>query len=113
MQHLTHVDEDLKHCIEECRTCREVCLSTAATHCLEMGGEHVAPDHFRLMMDCAEICGVATDFMLRNSPRHALTCGVCAEICAACADDCERIGEMESCVEVCRRCAESCRKMAA
>ena len=113
MHHLSHLSEELKHCVQICSDCRDVCLSTAANHCLEAGGEHVAPDHFRLMLDCAEICGVSANFMLRNSPRHKLTCGICAQICEACADDCERIGDMDECVESCRRCAESCRKMSA
>ncbi len=113
MHHVKNVSEELEHCIQECSTCRDVCLNMAATHCLEKGGEHVAPDHFRLMMDCVDICGVSAAFMLRNSAHHALTCGACAEICQLCADDCERVGEMDECVEACRSCAEACRKMAA
>lgn len=113
MHHLSHLNQELKKCVEECSTCRDVCLSTAANHCLETGGEHVAPAHFRLMLDCGEICGTAANFMLRNSPRHKLTCGICAEICERCAEDCERLGDMDECVKSCRSCAESCRKMAA
>jgi hypothetical protein len=113
MKQLMNVSEDMKRCIQECNTCRDVCLNMAATHCLEKGGEHVAPPHFRLMLDCAEICGVSAAFMLRNSAHHKLTCGVCAQICERCAEDCKRVGDMDACVDACRRCAESCRKMAA
>lgn len=82
-------------------------------HCLQLGGKHVEPAHLQLMADCAQICRTSADFMLRGSPRHALTCRACAEICEACADDCERIGDMADCVQACRRCAEACREMAA
>lgn len=112
MHHLSNLSEDLKSCIDECNTCADVCLNMASTHCLEKGGEHVAPAHFRLMLDCAEICRVSADFMLRNSPRHQLTCGICAEVCDRCAESCEKLDGMERCAEACRRCAESCRKMA-
>jgi hypothetical protein len=30
--------------------CHAICLSTAMTHCLEMGGEHARPQHLRLML---------------------------------------------------------------
>ncbi len=103
----------MQQCINECLNCHAVCLGEAANHCLEMGGPHVAPPHFRLMLDCAQICQTSADFMLRNSALHARTCAVCAEVCDACAQSCEQVGDMERCVEVCRRCAESCRRMAA
>ena len=80
--------EDMTRCIELCMSCYQTCLGTAMNHCLETGGKHVEPKHFRLMMACAEIC-------------------------AECAQDCERIGGMEECVSMCRACAESCRGMAA
>ena len=104
---------DMRECVEECLRCYSVCLSMAMNHCLEAGGEHVAPQHFRLMMACAEICRTAAHFMLIGSEHHKHTCAECAEICEQCAVDCERLGDMQECVEACRRCAESCRRMAA
>ena len=104
---------EMRACIDECLSCYKTCLGTAMTHCLESGGKHVEPRHFRLMMACAEICRTAAHFMLVNTPHHKHTCAECAEICDECARDCERIGDMQECVDACRRCAESCRKMAA
>jgi hypothetical protein len=80
-------------------------------HCLESGGKHVEPTHFRLMINCAEICRTAADFMLSNSNLHARICAACAEVCDACAQSCEQVGEMDECIQACRRCADSCRKM--
>ncbi|WP_169680379.1 four-helix bundle copper-binding protein [Rhizobium sp. 57MFTsu3.2] len=108
-----HQSEEMKRCIETCLACYKECLSMAMTHCLEMGGEHTKPDHFRLMMACAEMCRTSAHFMLLGTPHHKHTCRECAEICRECAADCERIGDMESCVDACRSCAESCEKMAA
>ena len=104
--------QEMKRCIDECLHCYQTCLGTAMTHCLETGGKHTEPRHFRLMMACAEICRTAAHFMLLNSPHHKHVCRECAEICQECARDCEQVGEMQECVEACRRCAESCRKMA-
>jgi hypothetical protein len=107
------ISKAMQSCIQECLSCYQICLGTAMTHCLETGGEHVEPKHFRLMMACAEICRTSAHFMLLNSPHHKHTCKECAEICDECAADCERIGDMEGCVTACRKCADSCRKMAA
>jgi ferredoxin len=107
-----HMSRAMQDCINECLTCYQVCLGTAMTHCLEAGGEHTKPAHFRLISACAEICRTSAHFMLLNSPHHRHVCGECAEICEQCAKDCERIGDMQDCVEACRRCAKSCRAMA-
>jgi hypothetical protein len=109
---MQHLDRDMQNCIDDCLRCYQTCLGTAMTHCLEMGGKHVEPQHFRLMMACAEICRTSAHFMLLKSPHHKRTCADCVEICLRCADDCERMGDMKECVEACRRCAESCRAMA-
>lgn len=80
--------------------------------CLETGGDHVAPEHFRLMINCADICRTAADFMLSSSRLHGQVCAACAEVCDACAVSCENLGDMERCVRACRECAQNCRAMA-
>lgn len=113
MHHLHQLSAGMQKCISECQSCHQECLQTAMGHCLETGGRHVEPGHFRLMIGCAEICRTAAALMLGQVPHHAAVCGACADICEACAASCESIGGMESCVEACRRCAASCRAMAA
>ena len=56
---MNHLSADLQACIDECLRCYQTCLGTAMGYCLEQGGRHVAPEHFRLMMACAEICRAA------------------------------------------------------
>lgn len=109
---MDQLDDDVRDCIEQCLDCHAVCLNTAMGHCLERGGAHVQPAHFRLMMACADICATAARFMLMNSPHHPHLCRECAEICTECAESCEDVGGMEECVRACRACAESCRAVA-
>ena len=115
MQHTHHMSPQMEDCISNCERCHHVCTETL-THCLQMGGKHAAPDHILLLQDCIQICATSADFMLRSSPLHPRTCGVCSETCQRCAEDCERIdpndGQMKACADMCRRCAESCRRMA-
>lgn len=107
------LDPRMQACIEACNRCHGSCLAMSMNHCLEAGGEHVAPPHFRLMADCAQVCATAADFMLRGSSHHAAICAACADICDACADSCERLVGMEACAEACRACAAACRAMLA
>jgi hypothetical protein len=103
---------EIQHCIDDCLHCYRTCLQTSMTHCLETGGRHTEPEHFRLMTNCAELCRTAADFMLSGSDLHAVVCSACAEVCNACADSCEQIGEMNDCVQACRNCMRSCESMA-
>jgi hypothetical protein len=103
---------DVQRCIEACLDCHRVCLTMASQHCLVRGGAHVAPEHFRLMMVCAEICHTAASVMMIGSDQMSRVCGACAEICDACAESCRDLDGMGACIEACRRCAESCRQMA-
>lgn len=113
MHHMSHIEENMKSCIETCNECRDECETMLYRHCLEAGGKHVEQAHVKLMTDCIEACQTAAHFMLRGSDNHALYCNACAEICESCADSCEEVGgkEMEDCAETCRKCAESCREM--
>jgi hypothetical protein len=99
-------------CVDACLHCYRTCLQTAMNHCLESGGHHVEPAHFRLMTNCAELCRTTADFLLSSSHMHDRVCAVCAEVCSACADSCEQVGEMDACVQACRHCEQSCREMA-
>jgi hypothetical protein len=103
----------MQACISHCQGCHAVCLVTAQA-CLEMGSQHAAAGHIRLLLDCAEICQTSANFMLRGSPLHVFTCGACAEACERCAEACATFwgdAMMHTCAETCQACAESCRKM--
>lgn len=104
-------EHPMQVCIEACTYCYQVCLQTAMNYCLNTGGKHVEAEHFRLMMNCAEICRMSANFQLSSSQFSYSLCEVCAEVCEACAADCEKIGGMDECVEACERCADSCREM--
>ncbi|HOQ99325.1 MAG TPA: four-helix bundle copper-binding protein [Anaerolineae bacterium] len=103
----------MQQCIQDCKECGAVCQETIS-YCLQMGGRHVEPTHFKLMMDCAEICQISENYMLRDSAFSATICAVCAEVCARCADSCSQFtgdATMQNCAEVCRRCSTSCQRM--
>lgn len=110
---IQQINLEMQQCIEECMNCHEVCLHEAMHYCLEVDGKHLEPSHFRLMLNCAEICQTSANFMLSGSDMHKRVCAVCAEVCEACAKSCKQVGDMEECAEICHRCAQFCRRMAA
>jgi hypothetical protein len=105
------LQNDRKECIEDCLDCYRICTDTAMSHCLPAGGEHVEPEHFRLMLNCAELCRTTAGFLLSESEFGLGICALCEEVCEACADSCRSIGGMEDCVQACEMCAESCAAM--
>lgn len=111
MDHMNQLSRETRACIEACLLCHGICYSTAMIHCLEMGGDHTRPQHFRLMLECAIVCRTAADLMAQKSQFHHQMCRLCAEICDACAVDCEALAGMEDCARACRACAEACRLM--
>jgi hypothetical protein len=112
MPHQQALNPELRQCIDDCLDCHRACQQTALTHCLQVGGRHTEPEHFRLMIDCAEICRSAAVLMMNNSPFHHELCGLCAQICDECAQSCRAIGDMDECADSCERCSNSCRQMA-
>ncbi len=104
----------MQRAVTDALDCHRVCEETIA-YCLQQGGPHAEASHIRLLTDCADICRLAADFMVRSSEFHPQLCALCADVCVRCAEDCERFAgdeQMRRCADACRRCAESCRQMA-
>ena len=110
-----HMNPEMKSCVDECMECYSVCVSSAMGHCLEMGGQayreealHADDGLRRNLQDgrslhADRIAAPQAHLWRVRGDLHTVQC----------ADDCERLGDMQECVDACCRCAESCRKMAA
>jgi hypothetical protein len=100
-------------CIEACVECWLAC-EMCAEACLHESDVKRMVECIRLDRDCAEVCQAAVRLMVRGGELAPAFCRVCAEICDACAEECERheAEHCQVCAAACRRCAEECRKMA-
>jgi hypothetical protein len=104
-----------KYNLEACQQCYRLCLAMV-NHCQVKGGQQAEMKQLRLLLDCAEICQTATDFLPRGSALHLTICNACAVICLKCAAACEEFASdelMQSCATACYRSAESCRSLVA
>lgn len=111
--------EKFKSCIDACNQCAAEC-EHCSTACLSEDDVKMMHKCIEFDRYCADMCRMAAAFMAR-ADEHTMNfvnkfCSLCAEICDACATECEKHSHMEHCkrcAEVCRKCAEECRKMAA
>lgn len=100
----------VRESIDACLDCHQACAQLIP-YCLERKGEYAEVAHIRLLQDCSQICAVAANFMMRESGFHARLAALCADVCKATANECERFTDDEvvlACVQICRKCAESC-----
>jgi hypothetical protein len=101
--------EDLKRGIQDALEGYRACME-ALNFCLQKGGKYIEPKYIRLLTDCAELCQVNADFMMRGSEMYSHTNYACGDVCERCAEACERMGDdpvLKACADACRRCCES------
>ena len=98
-------------CIDACNACADAC-DRCADAC-----EREDPVKMKrciaLNRDCAAICRLAVNFMMRDSEYVDLICQDCAEICEACGDECDQHPQehCQACTVACLKCAQECLKM--
>jgi uncharacterized protein Yka (UPF0111/DUF47 family) len=102
----------MQECIENCNECHQLCLETIS-HYLNLDQKENDTQLLQILFDCAYICQVSADFLIRKSNCHAELCEVCAQICLKCADACNPMkdDQFKDCEEACRRCADTCQEM--
>ncbi len=90
-------------------TCADAC-NHCTTACLSEKDVTIMAGCIRLDIDCAAICSLTASFIARGSVHGVHLLKECAEICTACATECENHAEK---MDHCRECAEACRACAA
>ncbi|MGV3493500.1 MAG: four-helix bundle copper-binding protein [Ramlibacter sp.] len=106
--------EEYQECIAACHACVVACNHCAASCLQEPHVQHMVRC-IALDSDCAQICGLAIQFMAGGSDHVPAVCRLCADICRACAEECARHDQdhCQQCAEACRRCADACAAVAA
>lgn len=112
-------DDSLVNCIKACFYCAQTCV-TCADACL---GEETAAGlaHcIRFDLDCADACAATGSVLTRGTATNEALLRqmveTCAELCRACADECDRHGRTHEhcrmCAKACRLCESACREVA-
>ena len=109
--------EKFKSCIDACNQCASEC-EHCATSCLHEKDNQNLAICVELDRFCADMCKTAAAFLARcDEHTHSFAvkfCGLCAEICDACAAECEKHSDLEhckTCAEACHKCAVECQNI--
>ena len=95
--------EALNNCAAECNHC--------ATACLDEEDVKILAKCIKQDIDCADICSLTASLIARGSVHGSHLLKECAEICKACAEECEKHAHMQhckTCAEACRICVQAC-----
>jgi hypothetical protein len=105
---------EYQECIEACLNCVYFC-NHCASSCLEEEDSDKLARCIQLDLECAAVCKAAADLMALGSDHANQLCQICADICAACAEECDKYtySHCRECAKICRVCAEECSSMAA
>jgi hypothetical protein len=107
-QHRGRINEPLARCIEACFEGAQASMSCAEASLAEPSVAHLARC-IRLSLDCADACAATGQMLTRRTPANTALLRrmveTCAELCRACADECDRQAVVH---EHCRTCAEAC-----
>lgn len=113
MANMTASNRLVETAIEACLQCLHWCSA-----CVDDGltnNPSMMSASVRLCHECAPVCGVSAALLSGNSQFAHQLCGVCADICEACAAECGKHKHseiMRRCAEACTRCAMACREVA-
>ena len=101
-------------CIEYCQQCAAVCEQCLAA-CLKEEDPAMMIGCIRLDIECIAVCRTAAKLMSLESNYANAMCQLCADVCTACADECEKhdMDHCRKCAAICRDCAAECMSMAA
>ena len=102
-----------KKCIEACLACTVAC-NHCAYECLHSSEVTLRIRCIQLDHECAIICFAAANMLSSGNKWIGALYQECAEICDACAEECEKhvhVDHCKICAEMCRKCAEECRYM--
>lgn len=98
----TKLIQVINQCADTCDYC--------ASSCLQEKDVTMMANCIRLDMECASICKTTALLLHLESNHVNAACQLCADICSACADECEKHEHehCKKCAAICRECAEQC-----
>lgn len=103
-------NHNFQSAIEALQACTDACL-----HCMNACMEERNPAMFarciQLDRECAAFCSFAVLALASGNSFSKKIAALCAEICTACADECDKHAHMahcKACAKACRKCATEC-----
>lgn len=107
-------EQSWKQCIEACDDCAQACAQCALA-CLSEAEPRKLARCIALDLDCEAQCRLASSALARGSEFLTQLMAMCARLCEACAQECERHEHLhcQECAAACRHCARLCHESVA
>lgn len=105
------MDNTLTTFVQRAINCQFAC-NLCFDACLEENDVKMLTDCIRYDRECADICGIAMDFVSRKGTITQELLEACVKSCETCAEECEKHAHMQhcqDCAEACYACAEACK----
>src|SRR6185503_14051159 len=101
-------------CINACLHCAALC-NHCALSCTTEEDIKMMARCIQLDMECSAICYAAANLMSLDSEKAIAICGICADVCEACANECSLHDNdhCRQCADACTACAAECKNIAA
>lgn len=101
------MDNTLTTFVQRAINCQFAC-NMCFDACLEEDDVKMLTDCIRYDRECADICGIAVDFVSRKGTITQELLEACIKSCETCAEECEKHAHMQHCLD----CAEACNECA-
>lgn len=105
---MLYEDREAERCIDALQACYAACMRNVSYGNVKKSGP-IQEEHVRLMLDCAEMCQTAANFLIRESDHYLRICREAAEICKDLASSCEGVDGMDGIRSTCDECVSVCR----
>jgi hypothetical protein len=101
-------------CINACLHCAAV-SNHCALSCTTEEDIKMMARCIQLDMECSVICYATASLMSLDSEKATAICGICADVCEACANECSLHDNehCRQCADACTACAAECKNIAA
>ncbi len=110
---VTNVSNAYQACIDACGRCAQACWECFEA-CLNEQDLKARAGCVKMLVECARMCEMSMGGMSANARFAKQHCSLCAEVCDACAQDCNMFLDehCQKCAQECSACAQECRNMA-
>jgi len=106
LEKFQNVNDALLDCIQACNACISISLLP------EEDTKRLALV-VKTCRDCADLCILTSQFIIRNSQFARKEIELCIEACRVCAEECEKFDLLYclECARACRLCSSECRRL--
>jgi hypothetical protein len=104
-------ETNLEECLAACTACFAACECCAAA-CLRAEDVKAMAPLIALARACADVCSLTARLLAQRSEFSVEYCGLCAEVCHTCREECLKHTTEAHCADTLLKCEQACQRFA-